>query len=67
MDDRESAKRLKRINELILSRAAMSDEDRLIEIAKVAVGEGTLVVGGDRIETTGRNRQERGGSIRGSR
>jgi hypothetical protein len=64
MDDREATKRLKRISELMRDREAMSNECRLIEIAKVAVGEGTLVVSGERIETKGRNREERGGSTR---
>jgi hypothetical protein len=67
MDDREAAKRLKRISELMRDREAMSNADRLVEIAKVAVGDGTLVVGGERMETTGRNRKERGGSTRGTR
>jgi hypothetical protein len=64
MNDQEAQTRLKRITKILMDSDPASNRDRLVEIAKIAIGEGTLVVGGERLETRGRNREERGGSTR---
>jgi hypothetical protein len=64
MDDQEATARLKRITKILMDSDPASNKDRLVEIAKIAIGEEMLVVGGERLETRGRNREERGGSTR---
>jgi len=66
MDDQEAIARLKRITKILMDSDPASNKDRLVEIAKIAIGEGTLIVGGGREETKGRNRRDRGGCNRGT-
>jgi hypothetical protein len=67
MDDQEAQARLKRITKILMDSDPASNRDRLVEIAKIAISEGALDVGGERLETRGRNREERGGSTRRTR
>jgi hypothetical protein len=64
MTDKEVQERLKRITRILMESDPTSNNDRLIEIARIALCEGALNVGGERLETRGRNREDRGGSTR---
>jgi hypothetical protein len=67
MDDQEAQARLKRITKILMDSDPASNRDRLVEIARIAIEEGALFVGGKRLELKGRNREERGGSTRRTR